>query len=133
MVAGLILSKWARTAPDGYQKVHLRPQQGRCELATGPPEEIPDRFERLKVPRRVHRLAGPLFALFGFPRLERYPPAVNPGKVHFFPVRQNMQGIFSAISGIPDKLVEDLCFALPFGRAVPLCGPVRKGLSGLHV
>jgi hypothetical protein len=117
----------------GYQKVHLRPQKGRGELATRLPEKIPDRFERLNVLCRVHRLADTLFAFFGFPRLERYPPAVNYGNVHFSPVRQNMQGILSAIPGIPDKLVEDLCFALPHGRAVPLCRPVRKRLSGLHV
>jgi hypothetical protein len=57
----------------------------------------------------------------------------EPDNVHFFPVRQNMQGIFSAIPGIPDKIVESFCFALPPGRAVPLRGLIRKRLSGLHV
>jgi hypothetical protein len=105
----------------------------RPELATGLPEKIPDRLQRLNILRRINRLAGPLFALFGFPRLERYPLAVNSGNVHFFTVRQDMQGIFSAIPGIPDKFVENLCFALPPGLAVPLHGLIRKRLSRLHV
>jgi hypothetical protein len=82
IVAGLIPGKPARTAsvtpnssPDAGKSICSR--IAGAGLAARIPVIIPDRFERRYVLRRVNRPARPLFALFGYPRLQRYPLSAN--------------------------------------------------------